>query len=396
MTYRTINYYFTVYDNEALLILQMCARYKAGVYKVLKEVQQVENWESKFTSIQKFKSGKYYRIAKSIVNHAHYAQSVCEQVFEIGKSLKELRKFYKMRLRQELDISIKEIDLRDWVMFESRGDERVNGNHNIKIKEVHENSIIFNVRVYNHLNQENWISIKCGIPKGRKWKLLTDIVYQLCQEKKLEYGARVYIDDASWDGAVAKGKVQIWIPLNIRLLVEQGLNYTLQDVNSILGIDHNFDRTSFVLIDFDENILHMETLDLTKFVTQGRNAKDLDTYFIKWFRKFVTKLWLNGYRPFVVTEDPDVLGYLKIKWMIKGKKLHEAYNYVVSRFDIKVLELIHDTCEKLRIPHDHVDPRGTTHSREHEKVMKRLGLDRHMASAYLIAKRGLEKLKQII
>ena len=140
----------------------------------------------------------------------------------------------------------------------------------------------------------------------------------------------------------------------------------------------------------------METLDLTKFVTQGRNAKDLDTYFIKWFRKFVTKLWLNKYRPFIVTEDPDVLGYLKIKWMIKGKKLHEAYNYTVSRFDVKVLRLVHDTCYKLGIPHDYINPKGTTHSEEHEEVMKRLGLDRHMASAYLIAKRGLEKLKQII
>jgi hypothetical protein len=36
-----------------------------------------------------------------------------------------------------------------------------------------------------------------------------------------------------------------------------------------------------------------------------------------------------------------------------------------------------------------VDPKGTTSSREHEEVMKRFGLDRHTASAYLIAMRGL-------
>lgn len=39
-----------------------------------------------------------------------------------------------------------------------------------------------------------------------------------------------------------------------------------------------------------------------------------------------------------------------------------------------------------------VDPRGTTKSREHEEVMRRLGLDRHTASAYLIALRGLRAL----
>jgi transposase len=37
----------------------------------------------------------------------------------------------------------------------------------------------------------------------------------------------------------------------------------------------------------------------------------------------------------------------------------------------------------------YVDPRGTTSSREHNEIMKRYGLDRHAASAHLIALRGL-------
>ena len=38
-----------------------------------------------------------------------------------------------------------------------------------------------------------------------------------------------------------------------------------------------------------------------------------------------------------------------------------------------------------------VDPSYTTHSKEHDKVMKRHGLDRHTASAYLIAMKGLKQ-----
>jgi hypothetical protein len=38
-----------------------------------------------------------------------------------------------------------------------------------------------------------------------------------------------------------------------------------------------------------------------------------------------------------------------------------------------------------------VDPRGTTSSREHGELMRRFGLDRHTASAYLIALRGLRR-----
>ena len=40
-----------------------------------------------------------------------------------------------------------------------------------------------------------------------------------------------------------------------------------------------------------------------------------------------------------------------------------------------------------------VDPRGTTHSPEHVEVMKRRGLDRHTASAYIIATRGSKVIK---
>ena len=39
----------------------------------------------------------------------------------------------------------------------------------------------------------------------------------------------------------------------------------------------------------------------------------------------------------------------------------------------------------------YVDPKGTTNSRGHAEVMKKDRLDRHTASAYLIALKGIEK-----
>ncbi|MGC9227105.1 MAG: hypothetical protein ACP5HY_07450, partial [Caldivirga sp.] len=40
-----------------------------------------------------------------------------------------------------------------------------------------------------------------------------------------------------------------------------------------------------------------------------------------------------------------------------------------------------------------VNPKGTTNSEEHDRLMREKGLDRHTASAYLIALRGLEAIK---
>jgi hypothetical protein len=42
-----------------------------------------------------------------------------------------------------------------------------------------------------------------------------------------------------------------------------------------------------------------------------------------------------------------------------------------------------------------VNPKGTTNSEEHEKVMREKGFDRHTVSAYLTAVKGLGMLNDI-
>jgi len=37
-----------------------------------------------------------------------------------------------------------------------------------------------------------------------------------------------------------------------------------------------------------------------------------------------------------------------------------------------------------------INPKGTTHSSEHNYIMRKHGLDKHTASAYLIALKGIE------
>ena len=40
-----------------------------------------------------------------------------------------------------------------------------------------------------------------------------------------------------------------------------------------------------------------------------------------------------------------------------------------------------------------VNPKGTTNSEDHEKVIREKGFDRHTVSAYLIALKGLKVIK---
>ena len=136
----------------------------------------------------------------------------------------------------------------------------------------------------------------------------------------------------------------------------------------------------------------MERLDLTKFVTQGRRWKDVRTYTIQWLHKLFNYI-AEEYGEFIVSvEDPGVLGLLKLRWIVLGRRVSSDYNYRVARFSSSLAKAILDTARKLGVKTVEVDPKGTSNSKEHEYTMRKYGLDKHTASAYLIALRG--KLQQ--
>jgi len=79
---------------------------------------------------------------------------------------------------------------------------------------------------------------------------------------------------------------------------------------------------------------------------------------------------------------------------VKGRRRFtksKSGNRRISRFAKRQL-LTHGVIKALRLGFNVIlaNPKGTTNSKEHEKVMKERGFDRHTASAYLIALRGLE------
>jgi hypothetical protein len=89
-------------------------------------------------------------------------------------------------------------------------------------------------------------------------------------------------------------------------------------------------------------------------------------------------------------ENPEVLGKLKLLWVRSGDRSNENYNYKKSIFRSSVIEMLVLKAPLYGIEAKYVDPKGTTNSEEHDEIMKRYGLDRHTASAYLIALKGLK------
>lgn len=70
-------------------------------------------------------------------------------------------------------------------------------------------------------------------------------------------------------------------------------------------------------------------------------------------------------------EDPDVLGRLRPAWMRNGRRLHRNYNWETAIFRGRVIEMIALKAPIYAIRVGYVDPRGTTHSREHDEAVKK-------------------------
>jgi hypothetical protein len=83
-------------------------------------------------------------------------------------------------------------------------------------------------------------------------------------------------------------------------------------------------------------------------------------------------------------------------FLVRGRKFTRSMsgNRKVSRFAKRQM-LIHGVIKALRLGFNVilVNLKGTTNSEEHEKVMREKGFDRHTASAYLIALKGLKVIK---
>ena len=81
---------------------------------------------------------------------------------------------------------------------------------------------------------------------------------------------------------------------------------------------------------------------------------------------------------------------LKLMWVRGGDRGHENYNHRVMVFRSSIIERIALKAPLYSIRVNYVSPKGTTNSVEHNELMRKYRLDRHTASAYLTALRGLK------
>ena len=256
--------------------------------------------------------------------------------------------------------------------FASRGNKADKGNRNVKFHVEHDHVL---VKVKDPWSK-GWVVGRAYFGKGYL-QLLRELE-ELANRKEEGYGAVITFKHYP----MIHLQVPLWLYLK-HFSTPKPAGYGL-----VAGFDLNSDRLNVVVIDNQGKIITFRTWWYTEAVSHGypkEKAKALRLNALSQALKFLARIGVD----YVVFEDLFVIKRRKFTKSKKG-------NRKISKFAKKQL-LTHGVIKALKLGFNVVlvDPKGTTNSEEHERVMRgRRDFDKHTASAYLVALKGLKTLNE--
>jgi len=178
------------------------------------------------------------------------------------------------------------------------------------------------------------------------------------------------------------------VVIDYSFYLKHAMRYEGPKGSLIGGVDVNTDRINLAVIDEKGNLRDCKTFWFSKTTARGYPRRRAWSVIGMKIHEMLRYAYNHGVA-IIALENPEVLGYLKLTWIRSGDRKHENYNYKISVFRSSVIERIAVKAPLYGLSTKFVESMGTTSSREHGEVMKRYGLDRHAASAYIIALRSI-------
>jgi hypothetical protein len=303
-------------------------------------------------------------IAYGIVPNRRYADGAVILVMGVYESCRAL------------GVDFRDVELSDWLMFQQS--ELEYPSRSITLKPNHE----FHVTTVRYNGTTSRVVIKPTI--SRIYSELLDTILT----GRVGYMGRVVIDGVgARNGQLwVHGEVQVTIPLDI--YYEHMARHRRNNGRLFGGVDVNTDRINLVIIDEDGELIDHKTFWFSEATARGFPKHRAWSIIGMRIHEMLDYAYNHGVKTLFL-ENPEVLGRLRLMWIRNGDRKHENYNHKVATFRSSIIERIALKAPLYSIRVGYVNPRGTTNSKEHDELMKRYGLNRHTASAYLIALRGL-------
>jgi len=362
MTYITLTFPFNVCCDVAKRFLSTAWLFKIATHKLLSVAKQSPvlpgtdiGWKNTFRGV-----------VYGFIPNRRYADGVIMLVRSVYESCRQL------------GVDFRSVELSDWLMFQQS--ELEYPAKSITLKPSYE----FHITTVDYSKNSYRDVVKPAIPES--YRLLLEKIL----EERQKYAGRVAIK------SYGIRKDRLWVCGDVQITISIDFYYRhMARVKANKGklcggVDVNVDRINLAIIDSSGELRDVYTFWFRETAARGFPRKSARSIIGVKVHKMLSYAYHQGVKTLFL-EDPGVLGKLKLLWVRSGDRRHENYNYRKAIFRNSVIEMIAMKAPLYGIEVKYVDPRGTTSSREHDEIMKRHRLDRHMASAYLIALKGLKQ-----
>ncbi|WP_432518322.1 hypothetical protein [Saccharolobus islandicus] len=321
----------------------------------------------------------YSQVVKSAIRPLFDGKSIDELTKEfynilpnyiyLETALKQAKTIVDGLLDREKDKILHAKIKRFW--FGSRGNKSDKGNRNVKFHVFQDH---VEVRVKDPWGK--WVHGKAYF--GKEYLPLLHELEELAERKEEGYGAVVSF----------KHYPMIHLQIPLWLYLKHFSSPKPNGYGLVAGFDLNSDRLNVVVVNKDGKVVTKKTWwysDVTRPGFPKGKAMALRLNALSQALNFLSRVGVD----YVAFED---LFLVKKRRFTRSK----SGNRKVSRFAKKQL-LTHGVVKALRLGFNVVlvNPKGTTNSEDHDRIMREKGFDRHTASAYLIALKGLGMLNDI-
>jgi len=357
--YITIRFPFDVNGDVARELLATAWLFRIATHRVLSLAKQHVLPGIKIGWINTFRESAY-----GIVPNRRYADGAVTLVMGVYESCRAL------------GVDFRSVELSDWLMFQQS--ELEYPSRSITLKPNHE----FHITTVRYNGTTSRVVVRPTVPGSYRQLLdaiITGRVRYMGRVVITDYGVR---DNQLW----LHGEVQVTIPLDI--YYEHMARHRRNNGRLFGGVDVNADRINLVIIDEDGELIDHRTFWFSEVTTRGFPKHKAWSIIGMRIHEMLNYAYNHGVKTLFL-ENPEILGRLKLMWVRNGDRKHENYNYKVSVFRSTIIERITMKAPLYSIRVRYVNPKGTTNSTEHDEAMRKYGLDRHTASAYLTAIRGL-------
>lgn len=320
---------------------------------------------------------RYRKVGYEILPNRRYVDGAIDLVYGIIESVNELNRLHK-KLGFDEEIKLEDVRFGNWLLFQCEGESK-HMNINIKIRE----DLSFRILTFDFEGNKSYVIVRPTIPK--RWRKILQNLWFYMQP----YYARVVLKQFGNRKGILFTHGEIHVAVDYDSYLEVMMKYNQPKGKNVAGIDVNLDRINLAIVNKDGELRDYKTFWFREVKARNMLKRRVWSIIGERVHEMLKYAYHHGVNR-IYLEDLSILGKLKLLWIKNGKRFNENYNYAVQTFRSKVIEMIRMKAPLYEMKPSYVNPANT--SKISEELMRKLGVDRHTASAYVIALRGLKLL----